>query len=108
MVGRDHISSGAADIWVPAAIEAPLEKIKQLTSLYSIELCHCKSMSTLPQWLGELISLQELHITKWPELNGWQSIRHLTSLQKLVVNCCDSIQALPEWLVILPLSRKYL
>ncbi|XP_037423460.1 putative disease resistance protein RGA1 [Triticum dicoccoides] len=67
-------------------------------SLKSLALQHL-AQSELPEWVGELSSLQQLviaHCKKLEELPD--SIRQLKQLQTLAVLMCDSFRRLPLWL----------
>uniref|UniRef100_A0A0E0F3K2 AAA+ ATPase domain-containing protein n=1 Tax=Oryza meridionalis TaxID=40149 RepID=A0A0E0F3K2_9ORYZ len=82
------------------------EIIQELSSLRSLTL-HGNYEAELPQWLGELTSLQQLWISSnCPELKASQEIIvQLTSLQSLYLTSCGSIEALPQWLGLLTSPR---
>ncbi|CAM0958582.1 unnamed protein product [Alopecurus aequalis] len=65
-----------------------LEKLndntRKLTRLESLSLMECGSMSSLPQWLGELASLKELIISECEGIKSLpDSIQQLTKLEHL-------------------------
>jgi hypothetical protein len=65
------------------------ESIQWYCSLRKLEIVECWDFSALPDWLGQLKSLQELtvHAAKLELLP--QSIRDLTALDKLVLRECN-------------------
>ncbi|XP_015697595.1 disease resistance protein RGA2 [Oryza brachyantha] len=86
-----HISSGCLELMASWGI------MSQLTSLRSLTLFECGSLTSLPKWLGDLPSVQKLRICSCPSLNNLQgSIARLTSLQSLHLHSCESIAMLPE------------
>ncbi|XP_066374202.1 disease resistance protein RPV1-like [Miscanthus floridulus] len=71
------------------------DTIRSGHSLRKLEVVDCQNFSALPEWLGELMSLQELtvHPANLDLLS--QSIPYLTSLDTLVVNKCKLIRYRP-------------
>lgn len=61
----------------------------------------------LPEWLGELRSLQEMTIQSCHSLSDLQSIGHLASLLELRIERCDELHQLPECLGELRSLRKF-
>ncbi|KAK7833211.1 disease resistance protein rpp5, partial [Quercus suber] len=55
------------------------------TSLRKLEISNCLSLTTLPEWICEIISLQSLRIWECPNLT---SLPALTSLKKLDIQSC--------------------
>jgi hypothetical protein len=89
-------------------MDAPVGIMKQLTSLKSLCLSHCKTMTTLPHWLVELTLLQTLEISDCPRLNNLPvSLCNLICLQAFVLRNCQSISVLPEFLGNLATLRKF-
>lgn len=57
------------------------------------------AQSELPNWLGELTSLETLEISKYPGLEApLDGMKQLTHLRKLSLINCRSMSALPQWL----------
>ncbi|XP_047087728.1 putative disease resistance protein RGA3 isoform X3 [Lolium rigidum] len=72
--------------------------IQVLTSLRSLLVFACRSLTELPEWFGNLTSLQELEINYCPKLESLHgSMQRLTSLRLLHLGHCDNILSLPEW-----------
>ncbi|WVZ91036.1 hypothetical protein U9M48_037265 [Paspalum notatum var. saurae] len=75
------------------------ESMKCLTCLSRLAIVDCGNLCVLPEWLGELQSLQSLCIRGLPIKSiPPQSIQHLTSLESLNIAGCDALQQLPEQL----------
>uniref|UniRef100_J3N6T5 Uncharacterized protein n=1 Tax=Oryza brachyantha TaxID=4533 RepID=J3N6T5_ORYBR len=71
--------------------------ISQLTSLHSLKILCCYSMTSLPGWVGELASLRYLELTRCTKLNEFQeNLCNLISLKVLKLYDCPTIRALPE------------
>jgi aquaporin TIP len=67
------------------------EATPYLPSLRSLCLC-LESLEILPEWLGQLITLEELSILSSPNLTSLpQSIRNLTALKKLSICDCPRL-----------------
>ncbi|KAM0866957.1 hypothetical protein ACQ4PT_042312 [Festuca glaucescens] len=82
------------------------ENMWQLTNL---ELNDCKNMASLPQWLGELTSLEELVLWDCAVLSSLpESIQHLTRLKKLNISRCPEFNHLGERVCLLPSSLEEL
>lgn len=78
-------------------IDALQDTTKFPSSLQSLELDYCESMTALPLWVGDLMSLKRLKISSCDNLNNLQEIMgSLTSLQELHIWYCSSIESLPE------------
>ncbi|PWZ40164.1 hypothetical protein Zm00014a_008112 [Zea mays] len=57
------------------------------------------AQSELPNWLGELTSLETLEISKYPGLEApLDGMKQLAHLRKLSLINCRSMSALPQWL----------
>lgn len=76
------------------------ESMKCLTCLRRLVIEYCGNLCVLPEWLGELQSLQVLHIRGLPVMSFIppQAIQHLTSLEDLIIRECNALQQLPEQL----------
>ncbi|WVZ91558.1 hypothetical protein U9M48_037710 [Paspalum notatum var. saurae] len=75
------------------------ESMKCLTCLCKLKIEDCDNLCVLPEWLGELRSLQHLWIESLPIMSiPPQSIQHLTSLESLDIMFCNALQQLPEQL----------
>ncbi|KAM0826599.1 hypothetical protein ACQ4PT_068772 [Festuca glaucescens] len=69
-----------------------------LTSLESLSLKYGR-MRKLPEWLGELTSLRQLHLRGIGNLEGLHgNMGKLTQLQSLSLWRCVTLTSLPEWL----------
>ncbi|KAM0860306.1 hypothetical protein ACQ4PT_046627 [Festuca glaucescens] len=80
------------------------ENMWQLTNL---ELNDCKNMASLPHWLGELTSLEELALWNCDVLCSLpESIQQLTRLQKLNISSCPELNHLGERVCLLPSSLE--
>ncbi|WVZ91070.1 hypothetical protein U9M48_037290 [Paspalum notatum var. saurae] len=76
-----------------------LESMKGLTCLRRLVIEYCNNLCVLPEWLGDLQSLQHLCIEGLPIISiSPQSIQHLTSLESLDITSCDALQHLPDQL----------
>jgi Leucine-rich repeat (LRR) protein len=74
----------------------------QLTKL---KLIHCKNMTSLPHWLGELTSLEDLFLWDCAVLSSLpESIQHLTRLKILDIRGCPELNHLGERVCLLPSS----
>ncbi|XP_072974686.1 uncharacterized protein [Typha angustifolia] len=69
-----------------------------LTSLESLEIDRCKSLATLPEWLGELCSLRSLEIKGCRLIDHLpESIQRLTALETLHIRqCSESLEKCTE------------
>ncbi|KAF2910084.1 hypothetical protein DAI22_11g073100 [Oryza sativa Japonica Group] len=82
--------------WCADLTSSP-EIIQDLHSLKSLSL-DGNEQAELPDWLGDLPSLQELKITMYPALTELQEkIRQLMSLQSLTLSSCQMLTSLGEW-----------
>ncbi|CAL5067344.1 unnamed protein product [Urochloa decumbens] len=80
--------------------------LRGLTSLHKLEVmhktsgietnvCNCKTILSLPEWLGDLTSLMELEIWSWEGIKILPDrIQQLTRLHTLTVRNCKSIVSL--------------
>ena len=69
------------------------ESMRHLTSLESLRLQWCDSISALPEWLGDLSSLKSLVIYECPEIKSLPAcIQELTKLQTLEISCCTELE----------------
>ncbi|KAJ1688932.1 hypothetical protein LUZ63_013087 [Rhynchospora breviuscula] len=73
------------------------ESMRHLTSLRRLEIDHCKGLHALPEWLGELKSLEKLVIMRTPLTSLPQSMKHMSSLRELYFDGCEGLCVLPEW-----------
>ncbi|KAF8733309.1 hypothetical protein HU200_014913 [Digitaria exilis] len=72
------------------------DSMRGLTYLHKLEISWCDNL-VLPEWLSELQSLQTLNIIGLPLMSSLpQSIQHLTSLQYLYIYYCHALDRLPE------------
>jgi len=73
------------------------ETMRGLTCLHRLSLRFCDNLCVLPEWLGELQSLQSLEIFLLPAISNIPpSINRLTLLQHLDIRGCKPLQRLPE------------
>lgn len=73
------------------------EVAKHLTSLQSLKLWCCKRMTTLPQWVGELVCLEQLSLLWCDDLYNLQEIMGCgTSLKRLYIEHCKGMESLPD------------
>jgi hypothetical protein len=71
------------------------ESMRQLASLRLLRLNYCGSLSIVPDWLGDLKSLEVLCIWDCPEITSLpSSIQQLTNLQLLEIFGNHSLR---EW-----------
>ena len=69
------------------------ESMRHLTSLESLSLQCCDSISALPEWLGDLSSLKSLVIFECPEIKSLPAcIQQLTKLQTLEISYCPELK----------------
>ena len=69
------------------------ESMRHLTSLESLTLQWCDSISALPEWLGHLTSLKSLVITGCPGIKSLPAcIQQLTKLQTLEIGRCTELE----------------
>jgi len=69
------------------------ESMRHLTSLESLTLQWCDSISALPEWLGDLSSLKSLVITGCHGVKSLPAcIQQLTKLQTLEISCCTELK----------------
>ena len=55
-------------------------------------LLECKGLCRLPEWLGQLSSLGELHIRDCPNITSLpESILNLTALEEVYISGCSSL-----------------
>ncbi|KAJ4780099.1 hypothetical protein LUZ62_064356 [Rhynchospora pubera] len=68
-----------------------------LSSLQDLKISDCKDLHALPEWMGELKSLDEMEI--WDTLMTClpESMKHISSLRKLSFWNCEGLRVLPEW-----------
>nr|POE78698.1 putative disease resistance protein rpp1 [Quercus suber] len=66
--------------------------LQQATSLRNLNIWNCSSLTTLPEWICEIISLQSLDISNCP---NFTSLPALTSLQSLDISSCPNFTSLP-------------
>ncbi|XP_037481038.1 putative disease resistance protein RGA1 [Triticum dicoccoides] len=72
--------------------------LRHLPGLRTLCLFQCDSMTSLPEEVGDLRSLQELKIVCCKELNYLpDSMQQLASLQSMYFSECERIEAFPEW-----------
>jgi Leucine-rich repeat (LRR) protein len=65
------------------------ENTRQLTQLQALSLSECRTMTSLPEWLGELTSLKNLEIEHCEGIRSLpNSIRQLSKLQYLKIHGC--------------------
>ncbi|XP_047094561.1 putative disease resistance protein RGA1 [Lolium rigidum] len=73
--------------------------------LKRLSLWGCSNMASLPHWLGELTSLEQLFLIKCPVLCSLpESIQQLTHLKKLTISGCPELNHLGERVCLLPSS----
>ena len=69
------------------------ESMRHLTSLESLTLQCCDSISALPEWLGHLSSLKSLVITRCHGIKSLPAcIQQLTKLQTLEISYCPELK----------------
>ncbi|CAL4891313.1 unnamed protein product [Urochloa decumbens] len=74
------------------------DSMRSLTCLQKLDINWCDNL-VLPEWLGELQSLQILNIIGLPLMSSLpQSIQNLTSLQDLYIYYCHALHRVPEQL----------
>ncbi|KAJ3684311.1 hypothetical protein LUZ61_013475 [Rhynchospora tenuis] len=74
------------------------ESMRYLSSLRELLIYNCKGLHALPEWLGELKSLEELRIWLTPLIICLpQSMKHMSSLRQLTFGVCKCLRVLPEW-----------
>jgi len=87
--------------------------MSQLTALRTVAICHrstlpygsqcvpslrkldiiCCNFSSLPEWMGDMTSLQELYVWQCGELRSLpSSIQRLTNLSKLIIGGCPHVE----------------
>jgi hypothetical protein len=73
------------------------QSFRMLTSLTNLKITRCRDFHQLSECLGELHSLQKLHIELLPRLSSLpQSLGDLTFLQELRIEYCDALAQLPD------------
>uniref|UniRef100_K3ZFF1 Uncharacterized protein n=1 Tax=Setaria italica TaxID=4555 RepID=K3ZFF1_SETIT len=76
-----------------------LKQLPESMSLRRLELKHCDNLCMLPEWLGELQSLQSLDIINLRAMSALpEPMQRLTSLRSLFIFVCDALRQLPEQL----------
>ncbi|KAI3841476.1 hypothetical protein MKW92_039232, partial [Papaver armeniacum] len=71
------------------------DQIQYITSLQTLRINDFNSLVALPEWLGNLVFLRELHISECVNLKYLPSRKQmlrLTSLQKLSLQQCDVLE----------------
>ncbi|PAN31366.1 hypothetical protein PAHAL_5G414000 [Panicum hallii] len=67
----------------------------RLTTLQKLEIRSCESLNNLPEWLGDLVSLKDLNIYNCHGIVSLpESIQRLTKLKRLSIQQCP---ALEQW-----------
>ena len=78
-------------------VQALQGSMEHLCWLQSLSLDDIGSMTALPQWVGDLISLQRLYIWNCSNLNELtQTMGRLASLQELTISDCRNLNKLPQ------------
>ncbi|KAF8731009.1 hypothetical protein HU200_016889 [Digitaria exilis] len=73
------------------------DSIQLLTCLQTLTVRYCKSIVSLPEWLGDLTSLMKLEISYCERIEILpDSIQKLTRLETLIVEGCKRMHSLPE------------
>ncbi|KAL7122807.1 hypothetical protein ACP275_01G067100 [Erythranthe tilingii] len=70
------------------------ESLKHLSSsFHCLELVNLHQLSSLPDWFGDMTSLEEIYIKECPKLASFPtSIRRMTNLRYLTVNKCPELE----------------
>ncbi|CAL4982297.1 unnamed protein product [Urochloa decumbens] len=75
-----------------------IEIIRGFASLKFFSLRECKSITTLPDWFGDLTNLMMLEIINCTSIQTLpESIKQLTNFEELIVSGCPDL-VLPDWL----------
>ncbi|PNT73559.1 hypothetical protein BRADI_2g60260v3 [Brachypodium distachyon] len=75
------------------------EAIRCFTSLRNLSLDFLKDLELLPEWLGQLVSLQKFHISGCPNLTSLpESMKNLTALRVLWLTECKGLDILRDWI----------
>ncbi|XP_021736359.1 putative disease resistance protein RGA4 [Chenopodium quinoa] len=72
------------------------DQLKYLRALQCLKIGHSECLETIPDWLGKLTSLRELHLSGLPKLKNLPSleaIRHLSNLETLEMAGCPLLLA---------------
>uniref|UniRef100_J3L7N8 Uncharacterized protein n=1 Tax=Oryza brachyantha TaxID=4533 RepID=J3L7N8_ORYBR len=83
--------------------------IKCFLSLRRLDLRSLEDLEILPEWLGQLVSIDEINIIDCPNLTSLpKSIQNLTALRELWLQRCKGLEILPEGLGLLASLKKLL
>ncbi|KAF8016439.1 hypothetical protein BT93_H1834 [Corymbia citriodora subsp. variegata] len=76
---------------------ASLEGIQHITTLRSLEIS-CRYLRRLPEWIGNISSLEKLVLSNCPNLKHLPSMRNLTCLKELRIISCPALgkRCLPD------------
>lgn len=68
------------------------EGIHDLTSLQTLDISKWLNLTSLPEWMGDLASLETLYVSECPNLILLpEKMRGLTSLQTLCIEDCPKL-----------------
>uniref|UniRef100_A0A0E0JTE7 Peptidase A1 domain-containing protein n=1 Tax=Oryza punctata TaxID=4537 RepID=A0A0E0JTE7_ORYPU len=69
------------------------------SSLRYLSLKSWEDLETLPEWLGQLVSLESITIINCPKLTSLpKSLQNLTALRQLWLEGYEELEILPEWM----------
>ncbi|GKV39372.1 hypothetical protein SLEP1_g47151 [Rubroshorea leprosula] len=71
--------------------ERLLDQIQHLTALESLEIEDFDGLEALPNWFGNLSSLQNLEISNCKSLKHMKAIRYLSKLERLCIDECPEL-----------------
>ncbi|GLT82913.1 hypothetical protein SLE2022_012380 [Rubroshorea leprosula] len=69
-------------------------QIQQLTALGELRLEHSDGIEALPDWFGNLSSLQSLYIINWRSLRCVKAIERLSNLKRLHIEGCNALSVI--------------
>ncbi|KAK9138102.1 hypothetical protein Sjap_008696 [Stephania japonica] len=78
-----------------AALQSPPHHLQRFTTLKALHIWNFSKLTELPEWLGNLTSLEELSIRECKNLSHLPSkeqMQRLTLLQKLVIYHCPGLK----------------
>ncbi|KAK9997565.1 hypothetical protein SO802_022251 [Lithocarpus litseifolius] len=87
-INRLHVSLENLYLYGWAKLNSLPEELQHFTALTALWILEFHGIGALPEWLGNLSSLQELYLNTCKNLMHLPTVQQLTQLQKLyIINC---------------------